>query len=121
MTGRSTTVFRSPDQRQRNSERRTNSTVPGHLYAHLGLQKSLRGRAVGSQHLASEIERAGDQDARRRIQIELAGDIKGAFEIVAGECRKGDGARNLGELSGRYRLVLMDRHGNNAAREPGKV
>src|SRR5580658_5108303 len=82
---------------------------------------SLRRRAVGGQHFAGEIERAGDQDARRRTQVELARDVEGAFEIVSGHRRKGDITRDVGELGGRHGLVLMNGYGNDAARKAGKV
>ena len=71
---------------------------------------SFRRRAVGGQDFAGEIKRAGDQDARRRLEIELAGDREGAFDIVARQRRNADAAGNFGKLRRRHRLVLMDRH-----------
>src|SRR5579862_18588 len=95
MTGRSTTAFGGSGL--------------------IKLQHSLWRRAIGSQHFAGEIERAGDQDARRRVQVELAGEIERTFEIVAGDRRKADIACNFGEFCGGHSFVLMDWYGNDTA------
>ena len=51
---------------------------------------SLRRRAVGGQNFAGEIQRAGDQDARRRLEIEPAGHRRSRFRACRArstECR----------------------------------
>ena len=47
------------------------------------LVRSLRRCAVGGQHFTGQIKRAGDQDTRRGMQVELAGEVKRALEVVA--------------------------------------
>ena len=56
-----------------------------------------RRRAVFAQHLAGEIERAGDQDARRRLEVELACRLQRLGKIVAAGGRKPDAARAGGD------------------------
>src|SRR4249919_3143121 len=71
-------------------------------------QYSLRRRAIGGQDLAGEVQRAGDEDARRRGKFEPRGHRKRTFDIVAGE--RGN-AGILGDFrqGGRgQRLLLMN-------------
>ena len=58
--------------------------------------RSLRRRAVGGQYLAGQIQRAGDQHARRRREIEAAGDSERAFQRVARYRRNTDAAGYFG-------------------------
>src|SRR5215831_8974183 len=83
--------------------------------------RSFRRSAVGDQRLPGKIERSGNEDARRRLEVELAGEIDGAFQIVARECRNTDASRNFGELAGGHGLVLVNRNGDDPAGESGKI
>src|SRR5262249_31038066 len=49
------------------------------------------------------------------LEVELAGKIDGAFQIVARECRNTDASRNFGELTGGHGLVLGNRNGDDPA------
>ena len=76
---------------------RTRQVVQGHprrqFEAGMIVGLLFRRRAVGGQDLAGEIERAGDEDARRRLEIELAGHRDRAFERIARERRNADTGR----------------------------
>ena len=72
--------------------------------------------------MAGEIERAGDEDARRRVEAEAADATKRYRNIVAALRREADSARGRGNRIGREALLLTrDRHRDDAAREPGKI
>ena len=53
------------------------------------------GVPFGGQHLAGEIERAGDEDARRRIEIEPRDRGERRLDVVAALRRDADGARGI--------------------------
>ena len=60
---------------------------------------SLRRRAVLAQHVAGEIERAGDQDARRRIEIELAHRVERVVHCRGSSAGIPTRARGVGQRS----------------------
>ena len=89
----------------------------------------MRGRAVRRQgtvrqHLAGEIERAGDQDARRRIEIEACATATSAvIDVAAARGRNADRARGIGDRVRRQRSSPDRGIGTaiDALRKPGKI
>src|SRR5450830_1233085 len=82
----------------------------------------LRRRAILTQDFAGEIERAGDQNPRRRIEVELARGLERLSEIVAAGGGQADGTRGV---SHRFRaqafVRVRHRHGDQPADEPGEI
>ena len=67
--------------------------------------------AVRRQHLARQIERAGDQDARRAARARAGRSRRAPPRRLAALRRNADAARDIGQRIGRNALVLVgDRH-----------
>src|SRR5262249_44507287 len=81
-----------------------------------------RKRAVRLQHLASEIKRAGDQYARRRIEREARDRRERRLQVALALGWDADGARDVDDGVGSQAFRLIgDRHGDDAAGEPGEI
>src|ERR1700757_3295464 len=81
-----------------------------------------RRRAVGSEHRASEIERAGDEDARRRRKPEAADRGERGLHVIGALRGNADRARGVRDrVGGKAFLLTGDRHRHDAAGKPSKI
>ncbi len=81
-----------------------------------------RRRAVLLEHLTREIERAGDQDARRRIEIEAPDRGERLAHVVDALRRDADPARDIGDrLGGQAFFLVRDRHRHDPAGKAREV
>src|SRR5258707_15857301 len=83
---------------------------------------SARRRAVRVEHGAREIERAGNQDARRGLEAELRDGGERGVEVISALRGDADRARRIGDDGGGKTLLLpRNRHRHDAARKSGEI
>src|SRR5262249_47771117 len=81
-----------------------------------------RRRAVGGEHRAREIERTGDEDARRRLETEAADRGERRPPGVRALRREARRPRRGGDGGGGEAFLLTgDRHRHHAAGKPGEI
>src|SRR5262245_6792280 len=101
---------------------RTGYSKYGFDYSGAELVALQRRRAVGGKHRARKIERAGNENARRRRKAEAADRGERGLDAVGALRGNADRARGVGDGGGGEAFLLMrDRHRHHAAGKPGEI
>src|SRR5262245_66218267 len=101
---------------------RTGYSKYGFDYSGAELVALQRRRAIGGKHRAREIERAGNEDARRRRKAEAADRGERGLDVIGALRGNADRARPLGDRGGGEDFLLTgNRHRHHAAGERGGV
>src|SRR5262249_32773190 len=81
-----------------------------------------RRRAVGGKHRAREIERTGDEGARRRLEAEAADRGERGLDVIGALRGNADRARGVGDRVGWEAFLLTgDWYRHHAPGKPGEI